>query len=79
MESRLESHIYIYRQLSHLYSFKYYIYYIYTKWKITSATASKSGNKATGDVTAKRYVLGIPVETVEKTITLTCSASGVIS
>lgn len=48
-------------------------------WKIMSATASKSGNKATGDITAKRYVLGIPTKTVEKTITLTCSASGVLS
>ncbi len=50
-----------------------------TKWKITSATASKSYNKATGNVTAKRYALGIPVQTVEETITLTCSATGVLS
>lgn len=48
-------------------------------WKITSATASKSGNKAMGNVTAKRYVLGIPTKTVEKTVTLTCSSSGVLS
>ncbi|MBQ7117569.1 MAG: hypothetical protein IJN88_05100 [Clostridia bacterium] len=48
-------------------------------WKITSATASKSGNTATGDVTAKRYALGIPVKTIERTITLTCSSSGVLS
>lgn len=48
-------------------------------WKITSAVASKSGNTAKGDVTAKRYVLGIPTKTVERTITLTCSSSGVLS
>ena len=48
-------------------------------WKITEATATKSGNKATGDVTAKRYVLGIAFKTIEQTITLTCSASGVLS
>ncbi len=48
-------------------------------WKMKEATASKSGNKAIGDVTAKRYLLGIPVQTVEETITLTCSASGVLS
>ncbi len=48
-------------------------------WKITSAAASKSGNTAKGDITAKRYVLGIPTKTVERTITLTCSSSGVLS
>lgn len=48
-------------------------------WKITSATASKSGNTASADVTAKRYVIGIPVETLNRTITMTCSANGTIS
>lgn len=48
-------------------------------WKITSATASKTMNKAVGNVTAKHYFLGIPIKTVEETITLTCSASGVLS
>lgn len=50
-----------------------------TAWKNTSKSATKSGNTATGNVTFKRYVLGIPVETIDKTITMTCSASGVIS
>jgi len=50
-----------------------------SKWKITSATASKSGNTATADVTAKRYTLGIPLETLNRTITMTCSANGTIS
>lgn len=50
-----------------------------SKWKITSATASKSGNTATADVTAKRYTLGIPVETLNRTITMTCSANGTVS
>lgn len=55
-------------------------YNIYNNnWKITSATASKSSNKAIGDIIAKRYVLGIPTKTVEQTITLTCSASGTLS
>lgn len=48
-------------------------------WKITSATASKTMNKAVGNVTAKHYFLGIPIKTVEETITLICSASGVLS
>lgn len=50
-----------------------------SSWKITEATATKSGNKATGDVTAKKYFLGIPTKTVEKTITITCSANGTLS
>ena len=50
-----------------------------SKWKITSATASKSGNTATADITAKRYTLGIPFKTVDRTITMTCSANGTIS
>lgn len=50
-----------------------------SSWKITSATASKSGNKAIGDITAKSYVLGIPVQTVNRTLTLTCSANGTLS
>lgn len=55
-------------------------YNIYNdKWKIPTATASKSGNKATGDVVAKHYTLGIPFKTIERTITLTCSASGTLS
>lgn len=55
-------------------------YEIYNdNWKIPSATATKSSNKAIADITAKRYLLGIPVQTVEKTITITCSASGTLS
>lgn len=55
-------------------------YTIYdSSWKITEATATKSGNKAMGDVTAKKYFLGIPTKTVDKTITITCSANGTLS
>lgn len=50
-----------------------------SNWKIASASATKSGNKATGKATAKRYLVGIPVQTNNRTITLTCSASGVLS
>ncbi len=48
-------------------------------WKITSATATKSGNKAVGDVTAKHYFLGIPIKTLEQSFKITCSASGTLS
>ena len=44
-------------------------------WKITSKSASKSGNKAT----AKRYYGGSVAETKNKTVTLTCSPSGSFS
>lgn len=50
-----------------------------TKWKIPSATSSKSGNRAIGNVTAKYYVLGLNTKTVNEVITLTCSATGVLS
>lgn len=55
-------------------------YTIYNSaWKVTSAVPSKSGNKATGTFTVKKYVLGIPVKTVNKTLTITCSNTGVCS
>lgn len=55
-------------------------YTIYNSlWKITSATATESGNKAIGNVIAKRYFLGIPTQTIEETVTLTCSANGTLS
>lgn len=45
-------------------------------WCFTSATASRSGNKATGSYTAKCPTLG---QTVSNTITITCDANGNIS
>lgn len=48
-------------------------------WKVKSATASKSANKAIGDFTCKFYLLGIPVKTVEQSVTLSCSKTGVLS
>ncbi|MCM1115127.1 MAG: hypothetical protein NC397_06475 [Clostridium sp.] len=55
-------------------------YNIYNdRWKVTSAVSSKKGNKANGDFTVKRYSLGIPVKTVNKLITISCSNTGVCS
>lgn len=48
-------------------------------WKVTSAVPSKSGNKATGTFTVKKYVLGVPLKTVNRTVTITCSNTGVCS
>lgn len=55
-------------------------YTIYdTAWQVTNAVASRSGNTATGDFTVKKYFLGIPIKTVNRTLTLTCSPSGVVT
>jgi len=55
-------------------------YTVYSSvWKVKKAQASYSGNTATGEFTVKRYNLGIPVETVNKTLTLTCSPSGTVT
>jgi hypothetical protein len=48
-------------------------------WKISSKSASKSGNQATAKATAKRYEGIVVVQTVSKTVTLTCSKTGVLS
>ena len=48
-------------------------------WKMKSATASKSGNKAIGNFTCKLYLLGISIKTVEQSLTLSCSSTGTLS
>lgn len=48
-------------------------------WHMSSHSCSKSGNKASGTVTMKRTLLGITTKTVSKDLTLTCSATGVLS
>lgn len=48
-------------------------------WKVTAESCSKSSNKALGSFTVKRYTLLIPVQTENVSLTLTCSASGVLS
>lgn len=55
-------------------------YTIYnSNWKVKEATATKSGNKAIGNFTVKYYFLGVPTKTIEHTLTLSCSATGVLS
>lgn len=48
-------------------------------WSVTKATASRSGATATGEFTVKRYTLGVVTQTINKTLTLTCSPTGVLS
>ncbi|MCD7840794.1 MAG: hypothetical protein LUG46_09240 [Erysipelotrichaceae bacterium] len=50
-----------------------------SNWKITDSSASKSGSTAKATATAKRYILGVVVETQSVTVKLTCSASGSLS
>ena len=55
-------------------------YTIYdSAWKVTDESCSKSGNKAMASFTVKRYVLLIPVQTENVSLTLTCSANGTLS
>ncbi len=48
-------------------------------WKITSHSASRSGNTATGTFTAKKYFVGLPVGTKDISVSLSCSPTGVFS
>lgn len=50
-----------------------------SNWKITSKSSSKSGNKAIAKATTKLYQSGVAIQTVSKTVTLTCSANGNMS
>lgn len=48
-------------------------------WKVSSKSASKSKNVATAKATMKQYYDGTVVQTKNSTVTLTCSAKGVLS
>lgn len=48
-------------------------------WRFTSSNAYKSGNSAVGTFTASCYRYNIVVQTISKTITITCDANGNIS
>ena len=50
-----------------------------TSWKITSKSASKTGNKAIATATAKEYLNGVPVGSLTRTVTLTCSSNVTLS
>lgn len=48
-------------------------------WRVTKSTGTKSGNKGIGEFTAKQYVLNVPINTKDVTITITCSNTGTLS
>ena len=50
-----------------------------SNWKIASSSADKVCNTAYGYATAKRYLLGVAVQTVDETVSLSCSKTGVLS
>ena len=55
-------------------------YNIYdNNWRLTSSDCSKSGATATGNFTFKHYTLGIPTNTINRTLTLTCDPNGNIT
>lgn len=45
-------------------------------WKLSDKKASPSGSSAVAKVVTKRYVSGVAVQTVNRTLKLTCTASG---
>lgn len=48
-------------------------------WKISNKSSSKSGNTAYASATGKQYLLGICIQTVNRTVSLKCSNTGVLS
>lgn len=45
-------------------------------WKVSNKSASKSKNKASATATGTHYLNGAPVESLKRTVTLTCSPTG---
>ncbi|MCI9174930.1 MAG: hypothetical protein HFH49_08290 [Lachnospiraceae bacterium] len=50
-----------------------------TKWKFSKKSSAKSGNTASGTFTANLVSSGITLESISKTITLTCDKYGNIT
>ncbi len=48
-------------------------------WEITSAVGTRSGNTAIGTIVAKKYFLGVAIQTVEGSLQISCSPTGVLS
>lgn len=58
----------------------YTSYTIYNSaWKLNSSSSEKSGNQAIGHFVFKYYFLGVPINTIERAVVLTCSPNGVLS
>ena len=51
----------------------------HASWKIRSKSASKSGSSAAAKATAERFANSVTLQTVTKSVTLTCDKSGKLS
>ena len=52
----------------------------YSNWKISNKTSSKSGSTAKASATAKQYsASGVLINTISKSVTLTCDSNGKFS
>lgn len=45
-------------------------------WKATGKNSHASGNVAIGEVTTKKYTKGVAVQTISRTLKLTCTGAG---
>ena len=50
-----------------------------SNWKCTSKSASHSGNQASAKATIKQYLRNKLIQTIDKTVTLTCIPTGTFS
>lgn len=50
-----------------------------SNWSFSNCSATKSGNQATGKFTINHSVLGITLDTIERTLTISCDKNGNIS
>lgn len=48
-------------------------------WVISNYYASHSGNSGTATATAKKYYMSVPIDTVTKSVTLSCDKNGNLS
>lgn len=48
-------------------------------WKYITNSTSKNGNKASGNITMKKYFMGLPIRTETPTVTVTCDNYGNLS
>ena len=48
-------------------------------WKYITSSTSKNGNKASGNITMKKYFMGLPIRTETPTVTVTCDNYGNLS
>lgn len=50
-----------------------------TSWTLSNAIATKNKNQAIGEIIGKNYFLGLCTQTINESITLTCSNTGELS